>query len=358
MLLRWNPSTDDRGVAGYRLYLDGTQVAAVAPSDTSHLFTGLAAATNYTLQVRAFDAADNASAAAALPWSAANLYRHGDTIRIDGTFGSPQVTHTFLGGPQGPVESQAVGARMPNGNGWVFSELGHPTRIAQDPVRGKVLFTPEDSSNYNATRRFDPGAAIAENRFFYKAHWVRNVMLLDGQPYAKSYQWKHERVNWENSVVDGDTEIKVHNQIKVAGLVTYVNRSRNDKSTYWNSVKAPDSNGGWALMEIMVYTGTQGQNDGKLITRLHKDGKTWVNQNRQAERIYADPNMRLRYFIEHRGATLTRDTLLNDVWGYNTLVSTRTVDVHVAWLRQKLEANPHHPQFILTVHGIGYKFVG
>jgi len=66
----------------------------------------------------------------------------------------------------------------------------------------------------------------------------------------------------------------------------------------------------------------------------------------------------LRYFIEHRGATVSRDALLNDVWGYNTLVSTRTVDVHVAWLRQKLEANPHHPQFILTVHGIGYKFIG
>src|SRR5919198_984652 len=55
---------------------------------------------------------------------------------------------------------------------------------------------------------------------------------------------------------------------------------------------------------------------------------------------------------------LLRDALLNDVWGYNTLVSTRTVDVHVAWLRQKLEANPLHPQYILTVHGIGYKFVG
>ena len=66
----------------------------------------------------------------------------------------------------------------------------------------------------------------------------------------------------------------------------------------------------------------------------------------------------LRYFIEHRGVTLSRDALLNDVWGYNTLVSTRTVDVHVAWLRQKLEVNPHHPQFVLTIHGIGYKFVG
>lgn len=66
----------------------------------------------------------------------------------------------------------------------------------------------------------------------------------------------------------------------------------------------------------------------------------------------------LRYFIEHRGETLSRDELLNEVWGYNALVSTRTVDVHVAWLRQKLEIHPRHPQHILTVHGLGYKFVG
>ena len=66
----------------------------------------------------------------------------------------------------------------------------------------------------------------------------------------------------------------------------------------------------------------------------------------------------LRYFIEHRGSTLSRDELLNEVWGYNAMPSTRTVDVHVAWLRQKLEPNPRHPQYILTVHGLGYKFVG
>lgn len=66
----------------------------------------------------------------------------------------------------------------------------------------------------------------------------------------------------------------------------------------------------------------------------------------------------LRYFIEHREATLSRDELLNEVWGYDSLPTTRTVDVHVAWLRQKLEPNPRHPQFILTVHGLGYKFVG
>ena len=66
----------------------------------------------------------------------------------------------------------------------------------------------------------------------------------------------------------------------------------------------------------------------------------------------------LRYFVEHRGATLTRDELLNEVWGYHAMPSTRTVDVHVAWLRQKIEPNSRHPQYILTVHGMGYKFAG
>ena len=66
----------------------------------------------------------------------------------------------------------------------------------------------------------------------------------------------------------------------------------------------------------------------------------------------------LRHFIEHRGATLSRDALLSDVWGYDEMPLTRTVDVHVAGLRQKLEPNPRSPEYILTVHGLGYKFVG
>ena len=66
----------------------------------------------------------------------------------------------------------------------------------------------------------------------------------------------------------------------------------------------------------------------------------------------------LRYFLEHRGATISRDELLQEVWGYEHTPSTRTVDVHVAWLRQKLEVNSKTPQLILTVHGLGYKFVG
>ncbi len=66
----------------------------------------------------------------------------------------------------------------------------------------------------------------------------------------------------------------------------------------------------------------------------------------------------LHYLIEHRGTVISRDTLLDEVWGYDAMPSTRTVDVHIAWLRQKLEPNPRRPQFILTLHGLGYKFTG
>jgi two-component system alkaline phosphatase synthesis response regulator PhoP len=83
-----------------------------------------------------------------------------------------------------------------------------------------------------------------------------------------------------------------------------------------------------------------------------------VNKNGKILELSAREFKLLKYFIEHRGAALTRDELLNEVWGYNAMPSTRTVDVHVAWLRQKLEDNPRHPEYIHTVHGLGYKFVG
>ncbi|HEX6126386.1 MAG TPA: response regulator transcription factor [Pyrinomonadaceae bacterium] len=65
----------------------------------------------------------------------------------------------------------------------------------------------------------------------------------------------------------------------------------------------------------------------------------------------------LQHLIENRGIVHSRDQLLDAVWGYDATPSTRTVDVHIAWLRQKLESNPRHPSFIQTVHGMGYKFV-
>jgi two-component system alkaline phosphatase synthesis response regulator PhoP len=66
----------------------------------------------------------------------------------------------------------------------------------------------------------------------------------------------------------------------------------------------------------------------------------------------------IRYLMEHPGEVLTRDRLLDEVWGYEVYPTTRTVDTHVLRLRQKFETDPERPQYILTVHGQGYKFAG
>lgn len=66
----------------------------------------------------------------------------------------------------------------------------------------------------------------------------------------------------------------------------------------------------------------------------------------------------MKYFLQHRGETVTRDQLLDEVWGYDNFPLTRTVDNHIARLRQKIEDNPAEPQHIITVHRVGYKFLG
>src|SRR5213592_3775635 len=65
----------------------------------------------------------------------------------------------------------------------------------------------------------------------------------------------------------------------------------------------------------------------------------------------------LRYLVEHRGEVITRDRLLDEVWGYEHFPTTRTVDTHILRLRQKFEADPEHPRHIVTAHGQGYRFV-
>lgn len=65
----------------------------------------------------------------------------------------------------------------------------------------------------------------------------------------------------------------------------------------------------------------------------------------------------LRYLVERRGQTVSREELLRSVWEYSSGVTSRTVDVHIAWLRQKLEDSPQSPRWIQTVRGVGYRFV-
>jgi len=84
-------------------------------------------------------------------------------------------------------------------------------------------------------------------------------------------------------------------------------------------------------------------------TEVRRDGRAVEMSAREFEL--------LRFFIEHRGATVSREQLQREVWGYGAEILTRTVDVHVGLLRQKLEDDARNPRHFLTVRGFGYKFV-
>ena len=66
----------------------------------------------------------------------------------------------------------------------------------------------------------------------------------------------------------------------------------------------------------------------------------------------------LKYFIVHRGEVVSRDELLDKIWGYESFPTTRTIDNHILKLRKKIEEDPSHPQYILSVYGGGYRFIG
>ncbi len=110
-----------------------------------------------------------------------------------------------------------------------------------------------------------------------------------------------------------------------------------------------------------------------LLRRVHKNqsvpaqsvkfGNVEVNFERAEARKSGNPVslagkelQLLRYLVDHRGRAVSRDELLQQVWEYSSEVTSRTVDVHVAWLRQKLEDTPQSPRHIQTIRGKGYRF--
>jgi len=85
---------------------------------------------------------------------------------------------------------------------------------------------------------------------------------------------------------------------------------------------------------------------------------TTVARNGKPVPLSAREFQLLRYLLEHRGVTMSRGDILKDVWGYSSETFTRTVDVHIASLRQKVENDPKQPELIVTVPGMGYKLSG
>jgi two-component system, OmpR family, alkaline phosphatase synthesis response regulator PhoP len=89
--------------------------------------------------------------------------------------------------------------------------------------------------------------------------------------------------------------------------------------------------------------------------RIDRKG-TAVTRDGEPVNLSAREFQLLKYFVDHPGTTLSREELLTQVWEYSASTFTRTVDVHIASLRQKLEVDPRQPRFIVTVQRLGYKF--
>ena len=84
--------------------------------------------------------------------------------------------------------------------------------------------------------------------------------------------------------------------------------------------------------------------------------RTVTRRGEEVKLTRAEYNL-LTYFLQNPDRALSRDTILNSVWGYEFFPQTRTVDAHVVRLRQKLEEEPARPRYFLTVHGVGYRFL-
>lgn len=81
-----------------------------------------------------------------------------------------------------------------------------------------------------------------------------------------------------------------------------------------------------------------------------------VRRNHEEVRLTPAEYNLLTYFVQNPGKTVSRDQILNSVWGYESYPNTRTVDAHVVRLRKKLEPDPANPRYFITLHGFGYRF--
>jgi DNA-binding response OmpR family regulator len=109
------------------------------------------------------------------------------------------------------------------------------------------------------------------------------------------------------------------------------------------------------LRRVPIHAGTGVHHFGSIRVDLRRGQVT-----REGQSVYISGRefQLLRYLVEKAGTTVPRAELLRSVWGYDEGMFTRTVDVHIASLRQKLELDSKRPELIITVPGVGYKFVG
>jgi DNA-binding response OmpR family regulator len=227
--------------------------------------------------------------------------------------------------------------------------VGHRIFIVEDDPRLlRALSDLLGNEGYGVESAIDGAAAVKRAKVEHFDLMLLDVMLPSLGGFEVCHQMRQAGI---------DTPILM---LTARGLV-------DDKITGFKAgaddylTKPFDMNELCARVEALIRRASRGQRIGSMEysfgkvhvnfreLTLERGGKTFVLSERQARL--------LRYFIENQGKVISRDTLLQEVWGYNSTAYTRTVDVHIVRLRHKVEDDPKNPQHIVTVHGLGYRFV-
>jgi two-component system alkaline phosphatase synthesis response regulator PhoP len=124
----------------------------------------------------------------------------------------------------------------------------------------------------------------------------------------------------------------------------------------------------FSIRELLARIKTQlrhAEKEGKAVPKVYSFGDIEIDfaqfkvRRKGKELDFTSLEMEiLKYFIAHRGEVVARNDLLDKIWGYESYPTTRTIDNHILKLRKKIEDDPAHPQYILSVYGGGYRFVG
>ena len=112
-----------------------------------------------------------------------------------------------------------------------------------------------------------------------------------------------------------------------------------------------------AMLDSKVKYVLQGKTDNNKFGDMehHPNTHSLLKNHKKIELTILE-NRILLYFLNHRNTVISRDDLMMEVWGYNSDVNTRTLDMHIVRLRKKIESNPDRPDFLQTVRGVGYRF--
>ncbi len=215
------------------------------------------------------------------------------TFTIEGNFGTNDVVRAFS---DPLIEATPLGALPSNANGIIFDQpTGYPFTVVNDSERGKVLKNIQDSSNYNSALRFAFPASLPENTWFYASSLGKMYLGYEGSPYTGYNQLKIDRLNVVNEITDNSTcQIKMHTQVQNGASPSTTTLLMNDNDPGWglaNQYGGFDeslTDNEWFMTEFIIFTGTQGGNDGRVIYRILKGGVARLIEDVKNCRIYDD----------------------------------------------------------------------